>query len=222
MKASKSLLLCTLLVTCVVLNGASADIPNKNQLFKLVKDYLIPDFQDGGLVLPRKTQFAVAILQPGNQWMKFLYDPSKNGDGEKPVIGTCSRSPPDSSSYGNYIAARPNNGVHSEIQILNRLDSVYNAYKGKYNQAPKALLLYSWIVPCKKCTDELVAKLTKEPFKSIPVKVVAYTTLGTTTVCECDVNYTRNKLKDTGIDLIYVRSSEEELMENLIARLILE
>ena len=222
MKSSKSLLLCTLLVTCVVLNGASAVIPNKNQLFELVKDYLIPDFQSGGLVLSGKTQFAVAILQPGNHWMKFLYDPSKNDDGQKPVIGTSSCSPPDSSSYGNYIAARPNNGVHSEIQILNRLDTVYNAYKAKYKQAPKALLLYSWIVPCKKCTDQLVAKLTTEPFKSIPVKVVAYTTLGTTTVCECDVNYTRNKLKDTGIDLIYVRSSEEELMENLIARLILE
>ena len=136
---------------------------------------------------------------------------------------TSSLSPPDSSTYNNYLAARPNNGVHSEIQILDRLDSLYNAYKAKHNgQSPKALLLYSWIVPCKKCTDELIVKLTSEPFKSIPTKVVAYTTLGNSALCECDVNYTRNKLMNTGIDLTYVRTSEEDLIQNLLAQLILE
>ena len=224
MIVNKRLLVHILLVTSVIINEAFADIPNKNQLRELVKDYLIPDFQDGGLVLQDKTQFAVVILQPGNAWMKFLYDPSRDGYGQEPVINKCSSlSPPSNYKYSNYLAARPNNGVHSEIQILDRIDSLYKDYKAKHNnRPPKALLLYSWIVPCKTCTDKLVAKLTSKPFKSIPVKVVAYTTLGSCTRCECDVNYTRNKLKNTGIDLIYVRASEEELIKNLIAQLILE
>ena len=219
MAVSKQLLLLQIvLVTSVIVNEASA-----GQLRDLVQDRLVPDFQNGGLVLQGKTQFAVAILQPGTQWMKFLYKPSKNGDGKKPVITTTSSlSPPDSSTYDNYLAARPNNGVHSEIQILDRLDSLYNAYKAKHNgRPPKALLLYSWIVPCTGCTDKIIAKLTSEPFKSIQTKVVAYTTCGTY-VPGCNVNETKNKFKNTGIDLIRIKTLKEELIQNLLAQLILE
>ena len=121
MAVNKTFLLQILVVTSVIIHDTSAVIPNKDQLQELVKYYLVPDFQSGGLVLQGKTQFAVAILQPGTQWINFLYDPSKDGDGQKPVIKSSSLSPPDSdaSNYSNYLAARPNNGVHSEIQILN-------------------------------------------------------------------------------------------------------
>ena len=81
-----------------------------------------------------------------------------------------------------------------------------------------------WVVPCVKCTNDIVAKLTSEPFNSIPTKVVAYTTRGTTTECMCDIKYTEKKFENTGIDLfqVGVYPLEEELIENIIAKLILE
>ena len=228
MTSSKQLrvLLPILLVTAVIVNEASA-VQNFNQLKDLVVKYLVPDFQNGGLVLQGNEQFAVVALLPSTNWINFLYKPSQSDDGQKPLIDPNSpRSPPDASksSYNNYLAARPDNsGVdHSETQILSHINNLYQKYKRKHGGTPpQALLLYSWMVPCKHCTDNLVAKLTSEPFKSIPTKVVAFTTLGSTAACECDVTYTRNKFKNTGVEVKWI-STKEEKIENLIARFILE
>lgn len=212
------------LVTAVIVNEASGDVQNKKQLRNLVKNRLVPDFQTGGLVLRDKSQFAVVILLPDTQWKDFSYKPCKDGDGKKPVIGSSSSLSPPDGMYGNYLAARPNwKGKHSEIQILDHLDKLYNQYKAiNDGQPPKALLLYSWIVPCVKCTDAIVAKLTSELFSSIPTKVIAYTTLGTKAKCKCDVEYTKKKLDNTGIDLLRVYTSEEELIQKFFAQLLLE
>ena len=213
-------------VVVAVINEASAAIPNLSQLRELVRDYLVPDFQKGGLVLSGKQQFAVAILQPGTAWMRFLYDPSVKNDGEKPIINANNPlSPPGANNLVDYLAARPNRGVHSEIQILQHTDALYNGYMAKKRRAPQAFLLYSWIVPCKSCTDKLYDELTKDPkFKSIPTKVIAYTTRGSHATCsDCDVNYTINKFKGSGIELTQVFVSEEqEEIENLLAQLIAE
>ena len=218
-------LLPILLVTVVIVNEALA-VDNYYQLKQLVKNHFVPDFQQGGLVEHGRTQFAVVALLPDTKWMNFRYTPSQNKKGQKPLIDPdSSLSPPDANKagYNNYLAARPNtDGKHSEEQILKRLNNLYNEYKGKHDrQPPQALLLYSWIVPCMHCTNDLVTKLTSEPFKSIPTKVVAFTTLGTTTACKCNVTYTRNKFKNTGVEVAWIDMREEEI-ENLIARFILE
>ena len=226
MTSSKKLcvLLPILLVAVVIANQASA-VENRRQLQTLVEKYFVPDFRGGGLVQKGRTQFAIVAFLPNTQWMEFLYTPSENRDGQKPYIDPdSSLSPPDENKawYNNYLAARPNNGVHSETQILNRLDNLYNQYKGKHKGSPpQAMLLYSWIVPCISCTDNLVAKLTSEPYKSIRTKVVAYTTLGTKTKCKCDVNYTIKQFQKTGVELVRIRMRKEE-MEDLIAQLMLE
>ena len=222
MTSSKQLcvVLPILLVTVVIVNQASA-----GQLQTLVEDYFVPDFQHGGLVLQGHTQFAIVAFLPDTQWMKFLYTPSKNKDGQKLFIDlNSSLSPPDKNQawYNNYLAARPYKKVHSETQILERLNNLYNQYKGKHRSPPQAMLLYSWIVPCMRCTHNLVAKLTSEPYKSIPTKVVAYTTNGSKTKCKCDVNYTHKEFENTGVDVVKIRMREGEMIENLIARLMLE
>jgi hypothetical protein len=210
------------LIGSVLDNQVSATIPDLDQLRELVRYYLIPDFQQGGLVLPDHEQFAVAILQPNTKWLLFRYNPSPNNDGQKPVINpNYPRSPPDQRTYNNYLAARPDRGEDSEIQILDRIDDLYNAYRASHNnQAPKALLLYSWIVPCITCTDRIVDEFTRAPFSAIPTKVVAYTTNGGGSCSDCDVNYTENELIRAGIDFTKVYSSEQ-LMElaNTMAKL---
>ena len=189
-------LLQIVVVSSVVNNEVLAAIPNLAQLRQLVRGYLIPNFQNGGLVYPGRQQFAVAVLLPDTKWLNFLYDPSQNGDGETPVIDpNYPRSPPDAATYSNYLAARPDRGENSETQILDRLDDLYNAYRANNNnQRPQALLLYSWIVPCMDCTDYIVDVFTSAPFDAIPTKVVAYTTNGGGSCSDCDVNYTENEL----------------------------
>ena len=67
MRKQLYILLKLFLVTAVIVNEASADVQNKNQLRNLVKNCLVPDFQTGGLMLQGKSQFAVAILLPDTQ-----------------------------------------------------------------------------------------------------------------------------------------------------------
>ena len=215
-------LLQIVVVSSVVNNEVFAAMPNLAQLWQLVSGYLIPNFQDGGLVLPGRQQFAVAVLLPNTWWLDFRYDPSENGDGETPVIDpNYPRSPPDPATYSNYLAARPDRGEHSETQILDRLGDLYNAYRANNNnQRPQALLLYSWIVPCIDCTDDIVDVFTSTPFYAIPTKVVAHTTHGGGSCSDCDVNYTENELIRAGIDFTKVYLSEELIeIANVMAKL---
>ena len=228
MISSKQLcvLLPILLVAVVIVNQASA-VQNRGQLQTLVEKYFVPDFYYGGLIKKGHDQFAIVAFLPNTQWLDFRYWPSKNYDGEEPLIGSHSRSPPDGYKawYYNYLAARPNRkGEHSEIQILKHLDELYNAYVKNKQDTPKAMLLYSWIVPCKQCTDELVEKLKKEPYNKIPTKVVAYTTNGEWAKCACDADYTKKEFKEIKVEVvkIKVKFRVEEKIENVIARLMLE
>ena len=201
-----------IIISSVSINEVSAYyIPYIRDLRKLIGNRLIPDFQQA-LVLPDKKQFAVAILLPNSEWWKFKYHPSEYyGYYKGPVISSLSPPIQEETLYGNYLAARPRkvwkNGqsdiLHSEIQILHHLENLYNASTKLYKKAPKVFLLYSWIVPCVSCTDAIYAKLTtSELFKSIPTKVIAYTTSGTRTRCKCNASYTWKKFKDTeGIEL---------------------
>lgn len=218
-------LLQIVLISSVTDNQVSAFIPNIHDLRYLIRGYLIPQFQNGGLVHQGHHQFAVAIFQPGNAWLRFRYNPSPYGNGNDPLINPhYPLSPPDPKTYNNYLAARPHYGVHSETQILHHLKQLYDAYvKNHYGQPPKALLLYSWIVPCKACTNAIVAALSKPPFNTIPLKVVAYTTKGTLcTHSDCDVDYTKKKLAENNIEVTQVYSFEEDVMENLLAKLMAE
>ena len=224
MAVSKQLfvLIQILMINSLINTEVLAVIPNINQLRQLIRGILIPNFQQGGLVLPGRQQFAVALLLPhaNTQWTPFLFHPSQNGNGQTPVINPNNPlSPPNQLAYNNYLAARPYMGVHSEIQILNRLGGLYNAYRLINNQPPRALLLYSWIVPCITCTDEIVRVFTSAPFNTIPTRVVAYTTNGGCSHSDCDVNYTENRLRNNSIDVTKVRTKEEELIKTILEQL---
>ena len=199
------------LLQLLVISSVITAVPHKTELDELVKNHLLPDFVGGGLVEPYRQQFAAVLLLRNTHWMQFLYNPSVRGDGEKPVINpSITQSPPDDRRYNNYIAAAPYRGVHAEEQFLREMRNLFNAYRrahrGRY---PGALLLYSVIVPCRSCTDNIVHTLTRSPFNLIRTKVVAYTTNGSN--CHnCDVNHTRRTLDRNGILLTKVNLTNEE------------
>ena len=207
MTSSKQLcvLLPILLVTVVIVNQASAD-----ELRNLIYHRFITDFRNGGLV--ENDQFAIVVFLPDTNWKQFNYEPSRNNDGKKPYINPRSSvSPPDGVQYGNYLAARPIFGeetVHSEVQIVNRLEHLYEQYEAKHKKPPNAMLIYSWIVPCVGvgCTDMLIDTLKKEPYSKIPNKFLRYTTKGETlntlsTRCTCNWKETSNKFRSMGVDV---------------------
>ena len=67
--------------------------------------------------------------------------------------------------------------VHAEELLLRKLDKQYDAFCCQYGK-PKALILYSWIVPCTDCTAKIISTLESSRFVEIPERVVAYTTKG--------------------------------------------
>ena len=56
-------------------------------------------------------------------------------------------------NLGNYIVARPDEGDHCEKIIFHQRRLLHNAYR---NVNPKCIILYSWILPCTGCTNEIL------------------------------------------------------------------
>ena len=180
-------LLHVVLISSVVNNAVSINVPNLPDLRNLCRRF-IRDFREG-LVDPHSVQFAVAIFQPGIAWSRFEYKPSSpsHRPGQKPIIDKdVHLSPPTAEGANNYLAARPHKPEDAEVWILTYLRVLYDAYVKNNNREPHALLLYSFTVPCKKCTDKIIAKFKEDPFNKIPLRVVAHTTYGGNCPSTCD------------------------------------
>ena len=106
------------------------------------------------------------------QWMGRMHDRAQ-------FAVTC-LVPRDSGVDNKYNPAVPMGNDHAEILLLGHLnpkESDYDDFVSKHGE-PKALILYSWIVPCVDCTREIITTLNSSKFSKIPDLVVAYTTKG--------------------------------------------
>ena len=138
----------------------------------------------------------------------------------------------------NYVAVIPGkakNGknkekfFHSEQRIYDKyLEPMLLNYHAEKNGAPKAMVLYSWIVPCyqQSCPSTGTTGCTSHTLKALKsyadkVKViVAYTTKGggMSGSTKCNAEETENQLKAAGIDVLKIKynSEEEAIIEDLI------
>lgn len=211
-----------LLITCLVLHEA-ATIPNEEDLIELMKTRVIPDFCHT-FKTDDHVQFAVLLLLPDANWPNFRYDPGKE-NGIKPADYHGFKAFPiiPFSSFGNYMAYGLDlEEKHSEQGVLQNMDVVYNSFISEYNSEPQALVFYSWIVPCVDCTDDIINKLTQEPYKDIPTKVVAYTTKGTL-VPGCNEAYTVQTLKQTNIEPLHIPyNCDSKHLEEAVIQMLLD
>ena len=84
--------------------------------------------------------------------------------------------------YQNYIVASPSsNSWHSEEEILGKYSSInspfsqlWNAYVKHNGSPPKCVLLYSWNLPCSRCTDVIIRSLNDSMYRCTSV-IVAHT-----------------------------------------------
>ena len=157
-----------------------ARLPNHFRDFVVQK--VIPYFNDQRA---SAYQFAVVILLSKNDFeniSRTRFTPNLRG---KPILDkTVSVMPQDHTKYGNYIVARPSsNSCHSEEEIFGHQCSVtdspfshlWNTYVERNHGAyPKCIFIYSWNLPCSRCTDVIIRSLREEPYNRVSV-IVAHT-----------------------------------------------
>ena len=70
------------------------------------------------------------------------------------LVNPSKRSHPDTSDLGNYMVACPvEGGKHAEVILLER----FNALWRSFGEEPSCILIFSWLMPCVKCTEAIVA-----------------------------------------------------------------
>ena len=163
-----------------------------------IVDKIIPYFLDQRR---RAYQFAVVVLLSENDFDNICqtsFTPSRSDSGKPIIDNTYISMPQDRTEYGNYIVARPiSNSYHSEEEIFGQysvtdspfshLWSAYLKYAGAH---PKCVLIYSWNLPCSRCTDVIIRSLREEPYNRVSV-IVAHTTFW---MLDLDRNKNKEKL----------------------------
>ena len=228
---AKLFLIQTLFLTILWFVFVSGEIKNEKDFkFFIIKD-VIPTFHKWARKVNEGNQFAVLMLMNTDQnWKNFRFLPSKPSSTDKSMVQPAA----ELKDIDNYVAVLPgtigNEYMHSEQRIYEKyLTNMYEKYIQKYHTPPKAMVLYSWIVPCieqscategKGCTDHTIKSLQKYVTEKTQV-IVAYTTNGSRTSKKhttCNPTNTKQKLEKTGIDVMKVnyRTEEEAMIENLI------
>ena len=140
---------------------------------------LIPDFARQRVGY----QFAVVMLLSESDYQnieEIKYDPSN--DQGKPFTNLAYSSMPQCEDYCNYIVARPDHSLdcHAEEVIFGQpskftwLWSAYNYIMRSFFSSPDYILIFSWILPCSKCTDLIIAALRERPAYKEATVFLAY------------------------------------------------
>ena len=170
-------------------------LPHQFQDFVIQK--IVPYFNNQR----ERYQFAVVMLlseSDFNNINQIRFNPSDFWG--HPILNrNFSLMPQNSENYGNYIVARPSSSsCHTEEEIFGQYSVVgspfsrlWSAYVKRNNVSPKFILIYSWILPCSRCTDVIIRSLGEEPYNCTNV-IVAHT------ICwlsETNLNHKNNKEK---------------------------
>ena len=163
---------------------------------------IVPCFNDQRLTA---YQFAVVVLLSEDDFdnifqTRFL--PSNFWG--KPILNkTVSLMPQDLTKYRNYVVARPNgNNYHSEEEIFGQysvtdspFSHLWSAYVKHHAGAyPECVLIYSWNLPCSRCTDIIIRSLREEPYNRASV-IVAHTIFWNRSETESQHKMNTEKLK---------------------------
>ena len=163
---------------------------------------IIPSFNSQRLV---SYQFAVVLLLSESDFKNINQTSFIPSDlWGQPILNKNFPSMP-LANYGNYIVARPSSSsCHSEEEIFGQYSVIgspfshlWSAYVGCNGAYPKCILIYSWNLPCSRCTDVIIRSLGEQPYNCTNV-IVAHT------ICwrsETDLDYknSREKLMNKNI-----------------------
>lgn len=129
-----------------------------------------------------REQFAVVVMvsqQEITDW-NVTYQPRDN-QGNPLINWDQTLSPENVNQYGNFIVAVPTSeaGEHAESQILPHLEQLLQRFRQTHgNQYPAAIILYSRICPCRRCTDDIIQTFHELNLPNNVGRNVIYTTAG--------------------------------------------
>ena len=178
---------CCLTIHLVYKKSVGRDLPvlQKRTLTSLPNNFhnfitatVIPSFEKQRLI---GYQFAVVVFlseKDFNNICDTTFVPSYGG---QPLLDKYHPSMPKNAI--NYQAAHPSSdGCHSEEEIFGKYSSInspfsrlWSAYMRRNGSPPKCVLLYSWNLPCSRCTDVIIRSLNEDTYSCTSV-IVAHTT----------------------------------------------
>ena len=141
---------------------------------------IIPSFKQQRLT---GNQFAVVVLLSEKDLYNICGTTFVPSNGGQPLLNNSHPSMPHNAiNYGNYIVARPSSSSwHSEEEIFgyssinSPFSQLWTAYVRRNDSTPKCVLLYTWNLPCSRCTDVIIRSLNDSMYSSTSV-IVAHTT----------------------------------------------
>ena len=164
----------------VNINQKRAILPLPNNFSRFIIHIIVPFFNEQRLTA---NQFAVVVLLSEDDIDNICGTRFVPSNGGKPLLNKYHPSMPlNASHYGNYIVARPNSSWHSEEEIFGKYSSndspfsqLWTAYVRRNGSPPKCVLLYSWNLPCSRCTDVIIRSLNNNMYRCTSA-IVAYST----------------------------------------------
>ena len=177
---------------------------------------IIPHFKDQRI---KNYQFAVVLLLSEKDFKNInrtIFNPS-NTSGKPITDNTHSSMPQNSADNGNYIVARPeNDSYHSEELIFGQysvegslFSRLWRAYVNNNGANPRYVLIYSWNLPCSRCTEVIIRSFREEPYNHTNV-IVAHT------ICwksEGDWIHERNRQKLSSKNITVKRVKYPDLLD---------
>ena len=162
------------------INQKRAILPLPKNFSRFIIDIIVPFFEKQRLTA---NQFAVVVLLSEDDIDNICGTRFVPSNGGKPTLNKYHPSMPHSAShYGNYIVARPNSSWHSEEEIFGKCSSndspfsqLWTAYVRRNGSTPKCVLLYTWNLPCSRCTDVIIRSINDNMYRCTSV-IVAYST----------------------------------------------
>ena len=153
-----------------------------NNFHNFITTIIIPSFEKQRLT---GYQFSAVVLLSEKNFNNICSTTFVPGYGGQPLLDNSHPLMPNNAThYGNYIAARPiSNSWHSEEEIFGKymyssLDSpfrqLWTAYMRRNRSTPKCVLLYTWNLPCSRCTDVIIRSLNDSMYRCTSV-IVAHT-----------------------------------------------
>lgn len=131
-----------------------------------------------------KFQFFVVLLASEDDLRdltNMTFHPHKPSSPQQPLVDNRELTMPSANRYGNYIVARFEScEYHSEEVVFgpkydNPFSQLWSAYVHEKKNRPKAIIMYSWNFPCRRCTKLIMSVLSEQQYSANGVQVlIAY------------------------------------------------
>ena len=170
---------------------------------------IIPSFKQQRLT---GNQFAVVVLLSEKDLHDIFGTTFVPSNGGKPLLDNSHPSMPHNAiNYGNYIVARPSScSWHSEEEIFgyssinSPFSQLWTAYEKLNHSPPKCVLLYSWQLPCSRCTDVIIRSLNDNMYRVRCTSVIVAHTIYWKSESEDKRRENKEKLKKERINVVQV------------------